>query len=140
MSNYKFDNSKEQAPKRHEVHPVMRGIGCIMIVIVPILSYIAAALLAESGFGRQVIPPAWYGRITFPPLLAKLTGPLGNALRFLSNVDHFAANLVLTVVIVIIVGGIMSVIYGYIYEFFGPPKYGPTDVPPPRVKVKRYKR
>jgi hypothetical protein len=35
---------------------------------------------------------------------------------------------------------VMSVIYGYIYTIFGPPRYGPTDAPPPRVKAKPYKR
>ena len=140
MSKYKFAKPDDKAPKRHEVHPVMRGIGCIMIVIVPILSYIASSLLIGTGFGSQVIPPAWYGRITFPPLLARLTGPLGDLIRSISSIDHLAANLVMTVVIIVVVGGIMSMIYGYIYEIFGPPKYGPTDEPPPRIKVKRYKR
>ena len=140
MSKYTFSDSKAPAPKRHEVHPVMRGISCIMMIIVPILSYIASSLLIGNGFGRQVIPPDWYGRMEFPPLLAQLTGPVGSVIRYISSIDHLAANLVLTVVIVVIVGGLMSVIYGYIYELFGPPKYGPTDVPPPRVKVKRYKR
>jgi len=107
---------------------------------VPILSYIASSLLIGTGFGSQVIPPAWYGRITFPPLLTRLTGPLGDLIRSISSIDHLAANLVMTVVIIVVVGGIMSMIYGYIYEIFGPPKYGPTDEPPPRIKVKRYKR
>ena len=141
MSKYKFADSKAPAPKRHEVPAIMRGIGCIMIVIVPILSYIASTLLVENGFARQVIPPAWFGRMEFPPLLAQLRGPLGDAIRYLSRVNHLAANLVLTIVIVVIVGGLMTMIYGYIYELFGPPKYGPTDAPPPRgIKVKRYKR
>jgi hypothetical protein len=35
---------------------------------------------------------------------------------------------------------VMSVIYGYIYQIFGPPRYGPTDAPPPKVKAKPYKR
>lgn len=140
MSKYKFADSKSPAPKRHEVHPIMRGISCIMMIIVPILSYIASDLLIGNGFGRQVIPLAWYGRIEFPPLLIQLTGPLGDALRYIASINHLAANLVLAVVIVVVVGGLMSVIYGYIYELAGPPKYGPTDVPPPRVKVKRYKR
>ena len=140
MSKYKFANSNEP-PRQREVHPLMRGIGCIMIIVVPILSYIASALLVENGFGRQVIPPAWYGRTEFPPLLTQLNGPLGDTVRSLARVNHLAANLVLTVIIVVVVGGLMSMIYGYIYELFGPPKYGPTDAPPPRgIKVKKYKR
>ena len=140
MSKYKFANSKDTPIKRHEVHPVMRGIGCVMMIIVPILAYIASDLLIGNGFGRQVIPPAWYGRMEIPPLLIQLTGPVGDALRYIASIEHLAANLVLTLVIVVIVGGLMSVVYGYIYELAGPPKYGPTDEPPIRKKVKRYKR
>jgi len=139
MSNYKFANSQNAAPKRNQVHPVMRGIGCIMMVIIPIISYIGSDLLISSGFGSQVIPQAWYGHIQFPPLLMKLSGP-AVVLGYLSNINHLAANLVVTVVIVIVVGGFMSILYGYIFSIFGPPKYGPTDEPPIRRKVKRYKR
>ena len=140
MSKYKFANQNDAAPRRGEVHPIMRGIGCIMIVIVPILSYIASSLLIGRGFGRQVIPPKWYEHIEFPPVLTQLTGPVGGVFKYLSSINHLPATLVLTVVMIVVVGGLISVIYGYIYEVFGPPKYGPTDEPPIRVKVKRYKR
>jgi hypothetical protein len=140
MSKYKFSNPNDAAPQRGEVHPIMRGISCIMIVLVPILSYIASSLLIGRGFGKQVIPPKWYGTIEFPPILTGLTGPLGGVFRYLSSINHLPANLVLTVVMVVVVGGLISVVYGYIYEVFGPPKYGPTDEPPIRKKVKRYKR
>jgi len=140
MSNYKFaDRNKVPPPHQRGVHPVMRGIGCIMMIIVPVLAYIASDLLIESGFGRGVIPPAWYQRIQFPPFLMQLSG-LAVVLRAIGRIEHLPANLVFTTVIVIIVGGVMSIFYGYVYSLFGPSKYGPTDEPPIRVKVKRYKR
>ncbi len=77
MSNYKFANPNERAPKRHEVHPVMRGISCITIVILPIISYIASDLLMNARFGARIIPPSWYGRMSFPPLLTRLNGTFG---------------------------------------------------------------
>jgi hypothetical protein len=126
-------------PQRREVHPVMRGIGCILMVIVPVLSYGIAQLLVQNGIGAQIIPPAWYGYMTFPAYLTRLSG-INLIIGILSGVRGLPAILTLTVVIMVVIGGILSVIFGYTYQIFGPPKYGPTDAPPPRVKVKRYKR
>jgi hypothetical protein len=126
-------------PIRREVHPVMRGIGCILMILVPVLSYGVALLLVERGVGAQVIPPAWYGYMTFPAYLSRLSG-INLIVNFLSGIRGLPAILAFTVITMTVIGGIISVIFGYIYEIFGPPKYGPTDAPPPRIKVKRYKR
>jgi len=140
MGKYSSYSRRKEKPKNVGVHPVMRGIGCIMMVIVPILSYGLAILLVNYGTGRGwPIPRGWYGPPKIHPLLLRDQGlrPIWN---FLLQQNNLIANLVFTVVIIIIIGGLMSIIYGYIYTLFGPPKYGPTDVPPIRVKVKRYKR
>jgi hypothetical protein len=117
----------------------MRGIGCILMILVPVLSYGIALLLVQRGIGAQIIPPAWYGYMTFPAYLSRLSG-INLIINFLSGIRGLPAILTLTVVTMVVMGGIISVIFGYIYEVFGPPKYGPTDAPPPRIKVKRYKR
>jgi hypothetical protein len=117
----------------------MRGIGCILMILVPVLSYGIALLLVQRGIGTQIIPPAWYGYMTFPAYLSRLSG-INLIINFLSGIRGLPAIIALTVVTMIVIGGIISVIFGYIYEVFGPPKYGPTDAPPPRIKVKRYKR
>jgi hypothetical protein len=119
----------------------MRGIGCIMLVVVPILAYGASVLLVDYGARRGwPIPPNWYGPISLPPVLDKLQG-LQPILFFLRAQNNLEAILVFTLAITIVLFGIMSVIYGYMYTLFGPPRYGPQDAPPIRgVKVKRYKR
>jgi hypothetical protein len=86
------------------------------------------------------IPPEWFGPPSIPPLLRSVQG-LQPILLFLDTQINLEANLIFAVVLLIVIGGIMSMIYGYIYALFGPPKYGPQDAPPVRgVKVKRYKR
>ena len=140
MGKYSSHARTPEKPRNAGVHPVMRGIGCIMIVLVPILAYGSAVLLVNYGFSRGwPIPPDWYGPPTIHPLLLKLQGltPIWNFLRLQNNL---IANLIFAVVITIIIGGFMSIIYGYIYTLFGPPRYGPMDAPPMRIKVKRYKR
>lgn len=120
---------------------MMRGIGCIMMVVVPILAYGLAILLVNYGARRGwPIPQEWFGPIAIPPLLWNLQG-LRPILQFLQAQNNLEANLIFAVVLVILIGGIMTMIYGYMHTLFGPPKYGPQDAPPLRgVKVKRYKR
>ena len=139
----KYTSYSRQKPKPRDVgvHPVMRGIGCIMIIVVPILAWgIAVLLVNYGGTHGWPIPPTWYGPPTIPPLLSKLQG-LQPILQFLQAQNNLKVNLIFTVAITIVIGGIMSMIYGYIYTIFGPPRYGPQDAPPIRgIKVKRYKR
>jgi hypothetical protein len=140
MGKYSTLNRQPQKPRNLGVHPVMRGIGCIMIIVVPILAYGIAVLLVNYGFSHGwPIPPNWYGPPTIHPLLLRLDG-LRPIWDFLIQQDNLIANLIFTVAIIVVIGGIMSVIYGYMYTLFGPPRYGPMDVPPIRIKVKRYKR
>ena len=119
----------------------MRGIGCILLVLVPILAYGTAVYVVDYGVRRGwPIPIAWLGMVDIPPLLLKLTG-LSVVWNFLQAQNNLTANLVFALAITIVIFGILSIIYGFTYKLFGPPEYGPTDMPPIRGrKVKRYKR
>ena len=140
MSKYSTNYRKATPPRNRGVHPLMRGIGCIMMIIVPILAYGSAVLLVNYGASHGwPIPPDWLGTPTFHPLLWRLQG-LAVALTYLQSQSNLIANLVFAIAITVLVGGIMSMIYGYIYTLFGPPRYGPTDAPPERIKVKKYTR
>ncbi|HSL29638.1 MAG TPA: hypothetical protein VK900_10595 [Anaerolineales bacterium] len=140
MGKYSSYSRPKPKPRKVGVHPVMRGIGCIMMVVVPILAYGLAVLLVNYAAARGwPIPPDWFGTPTFPQLLWNLQG-LRPILQFLSAQNNLVANLVFAFVLTVLIGGIMAMIYGYIYSLFGPPRYGPQDAPPIRIKVKRYKR
>jgi hypothetical protein len=140
MGKYTTYNRQPPKPRNLGVHPVMRGIGCIMIVLVPILAYGSAVLLVNYGVSQGwPIPPNWLGRIEIHPLLLRLEG-LREIWNFLLVQNNLVANLIFAIAIMVVVGGLMSILYGYIYSIFGPPQYGPQDAPPMRVKVKRYKR
>ena len=140
MGKYSSYTRKQVKPRVVTVHPVMRGIGCLMIVLVPILSYGIALLLVNYGLSHGwPIPRSWFGHPTIHPLLLRLEG-LRPIWDFLIRQNNLIANVIFTVAIMVVIGGIMSIIYGYMYTLFGPPQYGPTDVPPIRIKVKRYKR
>jgi len=141
MGRYTSYQREKQKAKRNEVHPVMRGIGCILLVLVPIIAYGTAVLVVDYGVRKGwPIPFTWLGMVNIPPLLMKLAG-LSVIWGFLQAQNNLTANLVFALVITIVIFGILSIIYGFTYKLFGPPEYGPTDMPPIRGrKVKRYKR
>jgi hypothetical protein len=128
-------------PRNQGVHPIMRGIGCIMMVVVPILAYFTSMLVVDYGYKRGwPIPPEWFGPPTIPELLWKLTG-LTPVLYWLQARVNLEAYLFFTAVITGIVGIFLVLLYGYIYTLFGPPRYGPLDAPPIKGrKIRPYKR
>ena len=141
MGKYSSYTVKKETPRNRGVHPVMRGIGCIMMIVVPILAYGASVLLVNAGpsWGWP-IPANWYGPPTIHPALWKVAG-LQPILAFLQTQQNLEANLIFAAIITGIIGGLLSMIYGYIYTLFGPPQYGPQDEPPIRGrKIKPYKR
>ena len=141
MGRYTSYQKQKERVKRDEVHPVMRGIGCILLVLVPIIAYGTSVYLVNYGVrSGWPIPIGWLGIVDIPPLLRNLTG-LAVVYNYIQAQNNLAANLVFTLTISIVIFGILAVIYGFMYRLFGPPEYGPTDEPPVRGrKIKRYKR
>ena len=140
MGRYTSYQRRKPTIERGQVHPVMRGIGCVLFAIVPLISYGIAVLLVKYGVQKGwPIPPNWLGTPTIHPLLFRLAG-LRTIIDFLLLQTNLFANLVFAIAIAVFIFGLLSIIYGYMFKLMGPPEYGPTDVPPVRVKVKRYKR
>ncbi len=140
MGKYSSRQKIEAPVRRGQIHPIMRGIGCILLVIIPILAYGTSVLLVEYGMKNGwPIPPGWLRYPTVHPLLWNLTG-LAPILQAYQGTAHLTANIIFTLAISIVAFGVLSILYGFMYKLAGPSQYGPTDVPPIRVKVKRYKR
>jgi len=119
----------------------MRGIGCILLAVVPVLAYGSAVLVVNYGIKHAwQIPPNWLGTPAIHPLLWKLGG-LQTILTFIQAQTNLTANLFFAIALAVVIFGVMSILYGFIFKIMGPPQYGPTDAPPIRgVKIKRYKR
>jgi len=139
MGRHSARQRDEISSQRNTVNPYMRGIGCLLMVLVPIFSLALGNYLAQQGFGWQVLPSSWYISMTFPSWVAQISG-LNAIAGWLGGIPNLPATLAIGSVMIIIVGGILSIIYGYMYSLLTPSKYGPMDVPPPRVKTKKYKR
>jgi hypothetical protein len=142
MGKYTSYKKAEAPIKRGQIHPVMRGIGCILLAVIPLLSYGSAMLLVNYGVSKGwPIPPNWLGYPSVQPMLWKLQG-LTPILQAYQGQTNLIANLVFAIAIAVVTFGFLSILYGFLYKFMGPSQYGPTDAPPIRIKggVKRYKR
>ena len=121
-------------------HAVWRGIGCLMILLMPIISMALAYETINYGLEKKwPIPHQLLGFPKMPqifydvPVLRQLTYPI-------RQIDDFYAYALATLVYMMVVGGVISVLYALVYSVIGPPRYGPFDAPPPKIKTKRYTR
>jgi hypothetical protein len=119
-----FDQGRKA--RNPEPHPIWRGLGCVFMVIIPLLSMGLADLLIDANFanGWIRIPRNLLNTFTVPGVM---------------TITSFYAKAAFTVVIAVILFGLYTVFYASLYSMFGPPKLGPQDVPPvrPRRKVRR---
>lgn len=118
--------SRQLPPKTPpwRIHPIWRGIGCILFLILPIIAFLAANLLLEmnSERGWVAVPPELTNSFTVPQVDY--------------TISNFFATLMLTALILLLGFGLIMVVYSLIFSILGPPKYGPMDAPPIRRKTR----
>jgi hypothetical protein len=96
-------------------HPLWRGIGCILLILIPIISFAGAKYLVQANSRQGWIRiPAEMRRSLEVPIL----GPV------------YFVDLAVTILIIILAFGLITVVYALIYRLFGPPRYGPLDAHP----------
>lgn len=139
MTKYSSYNQRVE-PKPEHPHAIWRGIGCLMIVIVPIMSYGLAAITANIAFAQNwPLPYQLLGRPVTPSFLWSLPG-LVPILAAIESIDNLYLLLALTLLYIVVLGAIISFGYALVYQIAGPPRLGPLDVERPDIKVKKYKR
>ena len=118
------------------VHPVWRGIGCLLMIVVPVMAFAGAVTLVNYGIpARWPIPQELLGHVQFPNWVWN-TVTLKDIAAAINRVDNPVADLVFFVVLLLLLSGIVSTAYAIIFRLIGPPRYTPLDVPPPRHKPK----
>lgn len=140
MSKYRSSSTKKVRERNRQPHVLWRGIGCFMMLIVPVISIAAGyefvnfALLQGYSLPYQLL-----GTPRFPDLFYQSTGMM-TLLRPIINIRHFYAYATASIMIMILLSGFLSFAYAVVYRLVGPARYGPLDAPPANVKVKPYKR
>jgi hypothetical protein len=120
MAKYdKYNQGSRMQERPWKIHPIWRGIGCLMMILIPIMSYAGAVILVQAN--------AEQGWLPMPrELIQTVTLPL------LGEMEQFYAVLIVTVLLMIIGFGVVTILYSLIYSAVGPPRLGPLDAPPVR--------
>jgi hypothetical protein len=139
MSKY----SKYQKPPKDTkpiMHPIWRGIGCLMAIILPALSYLGAIEFVNIGLTKGwPIPTGLLGFVEFPVWVWKV--PILTILLYpIATFRNFYAIMVFTIVILILLSGILSFFYSVLYRIVGPPVLTPVDAPPIKNRKVRKSR
>ncbi len=115
MSKYMKYESVRKEKKPQGPHPLWRGIGCVMMVLIPVVSYAGASLLVDANLRHRWLP-----------LPRVLYGPAAQPLLF--------AELAVGVILSLLGFVLLVVVYSFLNSILGPPRYGPMDAPPLRRK------
>lgn len=124
----KYDSYNPQsykADRRESVHPIWRGIGCVLMILIPILAYVGAVMLVQANLEQRWLPTPY--ALAQPVLLP-----------FFGQVNFLYAYLLVAVVLSLIGFALLSLVYALVYSMVGPSQYGPVDSPP--VRRQRRKR
>jgi hypothetical protein len=140
MTRYSVTGRRGPTKKVDRTPPVWRGIGCLLALVVPVMSWALATVTLKLGLQRGwPFPYQLLGYPVMPSGLWSVPG-LPPVLAFLIRQPNLYMLILLTVGYIILISAVLSFGYAFIYKYIGPPRYGPLDLPEPQVKVGRYKR
>jgi len=114
----------QEKPKDKSPHPIWRGIGCILVVVILMMSYATADLLIQENFhqGWVVLPPYLNLPLSIPSVSIPSVGTTPAI-----NISYFFANLTVTLVLALMLFTIISIIYSIFYRASGGGRPGPMD-------------
>lgn len=125
---------KEQQERKWRVHPAWRGIGCILFLLIPIMSWFGTIMIFQSGIK---IPLLWEMTkiVTLPYVHISFIDRLSLQInKFFIQIGLMTGQLYLTILLSVVGFGILAFLYAVLYRVAGPPRYGPFDVPPSSVR------
>lgn len=120
MSKHKiYRTETPPKPSKLPLHPIWRGIGCVLLIFIPLLSYLASSSLINN---RQQI--SW---LVIP-----------QDLIFSQFRDSYIViKLLYAGILVLAIGAVLALVTFALNRIFGPSRYGPHDIPPEKVRKLR---
>ena len=137
MSKYRKFERPVSAKK--EMNPVWRGVGCILMVVVPLMAYGFTIIFVPPLIATGYVPREILGNVRFPDWVFHyrfLVQPAG----FISSITNLWMYLITFFMMLLILSSVISLIYAMVYALFGPPPYSEFDAPPSKYKPKKYTR
>ena len=121
MGKYSSITHTPRQTTTRRVHPIWRGIGFILVILLPILAYFTAIVLIDENSRQN-----W---VTIPAdLLAKGADP------------NLFIKIIGTVVFIFLYYSILTTITFIFYRLLGPSRYGPMDAPSEGFRGRKYQR
>lgn len=137
FSSISSSRGRKREERPWKIHPVWRGIGCALIILVPVMSWAGADIFMEIKpffeMPKELLVP-----VSIPPTPNAQLNLIVNFInRLLSGVQY--GHFFFTAVFSFLGFGVLTVIYGLFYRVAGPPRYSPFDAKPiPAPKRRRY--
>jgi hypothetical protein len=135
----KYAKYRIKPTEKKGMNPIWRGIGCILIVIVPLLAFGLMALLVPSIIATGKVPYQLLGYVYFPDWAYKVI-IISSIARFIGSLNNLWLNIITFFVIVLILTTVASLLYAWIYSVVGPARYTALDALPSKHRGKDYKR
>jgi len=127
MSKYKFvDQARREKPKP-TIHPIWRGVGFLMMVLIPVVSYSLTEVLILQNSQKNWVPLPY-------DLMAKPTD------LFWAGDPLLYVKIISTLFFALFFFALFTLITSIVNRAFGGPRYGPYDVPPIEGKVRKKAR
>jgi hypothetical protein len=118
----KYDRYQSKPKTRPwKIHPVWRGIGCVMIAMIPVMSYFGAVVLLDLNAQNGWVP-----------IPVEFTGP--------AAYPYLYARLAVTIMLMFFGYGLLVILYTLLARISGMQQYGPLDSPPIRPKKNKRRR
>ena len=138
--NVADSRSRSLGPAQTPTHAIWRGIGCLLMLILPIMGFILAGITVTAALDLGFpMPVQLLGNPVMPPSLWKVQA-ITPILGFIEAQSNLYAVLLVTLLYVVLMSAVLSFIYAIMYRIVGPSRYGPLDAPPPKVRARTYKR
>jgi hypothetical protein len=141
MGKYSNTFTQKELPKKGQTHEIWKSLGCLMMVLIPIIS-IASAYETVNWLltlEDKIIPRQLLGVPRPPDFIYKSDGLL-RIFTFVTGFENFYAIAVISLIYIFLLSGLISMVYAAVYSRVAPNRYGPLDAPPQKVKITKKSR
>jgi hypothetical protein len=131
FSKQQYHRPREQRPWK--INPVWRGIGCVLLLLIPIMSWFGSSLFLQTN--QKVNLPRELTRVIVIPFthVAEIDRVILQINHYFNATGFVFGQIFFTIIFSFIGFGVMALLYAILYQVAGPPRYGPFDVPPDKV-------
>jgi peptidoglycan/LPS O-acetylase OafA/YrhL len=108
MGRYSLFHNPQR--KKPEAHPLWRGVGCIIMVALPLITFGLTVLSIPKLLMTNLVPYQLLGRVDFPVWVFH-TPFLSSVAFFIRSINNLWLGLLVFIIILVLLTGISSLIY-----------------------------